>query len=302
MSARIGALAALALSSCTPVPRPLALPAGTPAAVYLARCSGHDGWDDPAPPLRIYGNVYDVGTCGITALLIVSDDGHVLIDGGTAKGGALVAANVAALGLDIKGVRWIVGSHEHFDHAGGIAELVRLSGAKVAALPPYAAVLSSGQPDPADPQIALLRTMPLARVRIDRVLRDGETLVLGKLRLTAHATFGHAQGSTSWTWRACESGVCKAMVYADSVNSISGAGYRFSAHPEWVARFRASLDRIASLPCDILLTPHPAASDMAARIGGSQPLADPSACRRYAEAGRERLDARLARETAGTEP
>ena len=301
---RVIALLAGLLGSCAPASvgagaGPVSAAAVTPAG-WVAACAGRDGWNDAAPPARIFANVYAVGTCGITSILVVSRGGHILIDGGTAKGGEVVAANIAALGLRLGDVRWILNTHEHFDHAEGIAALQRASGAKLAVLAQAAPVFRSGTPDAADPQRGRLPAMPPARV--DRILRDGEVVQVGLLRLTAHATYGHSPGSTTWTWRACEGAVCRDIVYADSTSSISSPGYRFTAHPEYVARFRASLARIAALPCDILLTPHPGASAMAERFGARQPLVDSTACPRYAAAARVRLDERLAREAAGTEP
>ena len=58
-------------------------------------------------------------------------------------------------------------------------------------------------------------------------------------------------------------------------------------------------DAIGNIDCDLLITPHPAASTLYERLAGDAPLADPSACRNYAAWGREQLDARLAREAAG---
>ncbi|MDB5724040.1 MAG: hypothetical protein JWQ16_794, partial [Novosphingobium sp.] len=45
-----------------------------------------------------------------------------------------------------------------------------------------------------------------------------------------------------------------------------------------------------------LVTPHPGASDLFARISARKPLGDPDACHKYAAAADERLTARLAQE------
>ena len=85
----------------------------------------------PQAPFKIYGNTYYVGTHGLTAVLITSDVGHVLIDGGLPESAPQIAANIATLGFKIGDVKAILNTHVHFDHAGGIAELQRLSGAAV---------------------------------------------------------------------------------------------------------------------------------------------------------------------------
>lgn len=265
-------------------------------AEHTRVCGGKEGWSDPAPPVRIYGNLYDVGSCGITVLLLAGNVGHVLIDGGPADIAPLVLANIERLGLSPTDVRWIVSSHEHFDHAAALAELKQATGAKVAARAPAARVFESGEADPDDPQAASLPGF--APLRVDRVIEDGGTIAVGDLRLTAHATPGHSPGSTSWTFAACEGKACRTVAYADSATAISADGYRFTDHPAYVTSFRNALDRMATLPCEILVTPHPSASALFERLAGRKPLVDPTGCERYAQAASERLDQRLASEVA----
>ena len=259
-----------------------------------------DGWDDRAPPRRIFGNTWYVGTCGITALLLTSPQGHVLIDGATAPAGPGIAANIEALGFKLGDVKFIVNSHEHFDHAGGIAHLQQVTGASVLAREPALAALRSGKGDRGDPQFLELPASP--PVAAPKAIADGETLRLGGLALTAHATPGHAPGGTSWTWRSCADGRCLDFAYTDSVSAISDKVYRYSDHPDYVAAFRKGLDTIAALPCDVLLTPHPLVSKLSARLHGKAPLVDAQACQRYAESGRAGLERRLQAEKDGTAP
>lgn len=290
-------LAALALAGCgagLPEPASVATPASFSA--LQEQCEGKDGWSDPAPPVRIYANVYDVGTCGIVVLLIASPDGHVLIDGATAEAAPAIAANIERLGFALGDVRFIAASHEHLDHVGGLADLQRLTGAEVVARAPARRVLESGVVASEDPQAGL--HPPFTALRVGRVIADGEQVRLGSLVLTAHATPGHSPGSTSWSWRSCADAACLTIVYADSISAVSSDAYRFLDHPDYVVPFRASLDKIAALDCDLLITPHPGASNLYARLAGKAPLIDRSACRNYAQKARQNLDRRLATEAA----
>ena len=133
MFARSTSLAGALLAGCAPAGAQDEFPAGTPLPEFFAQCEDKDGWSDPAPPIRVFGNVYDVGTCGIVVLLIAGSEGHVLIDGATAEAAPLIATNIEALGFALGDVEWIVTSHEHYDHVGGVAELQALTGARVAA-------------------------------------------------------------------------------------------------------------------------------------------------------------------------
>jgi metallo-beta-lactamase class B len=282
--ARLAAVAVFALGAGR-------LQAGTPPADAAARaawtstCRDWDDWNKAGPPFRVHGNTYYVGTCGITSLLIVGDHGDILIDGGPADAADLIAANIRRLGFKPGDVKILLHSHEHHDHVGGMARLKQLTGAKLYASPFAAKALARGSPNPEDPQFELHNTFPATSV--DQVLVGDPKVVLGALELDGIATPGHTPGALSWHWRSCEGSVCKAMVYADSLTSVSGDAYRFSDHPAYLVQFRNSLDRVAALECDILLSPHPAAGGMRAKLlaGG---LGGPPLCRDYAAGLRKR--------------
>jgi len=265
-------------------------------AEWHAACDGKEDWSAPAPPLHVFGNVYDVGTCTITVLLITSPKGHVLLDAATAGAAPSVAANIERLGFRLHDVRLIGSSHEHLDHAGGIAALQERTGAVVMAMPAAFNALETGVVDESDPQSGLHPPFPGAKVGI--ILFDGQPLRAGPNTLTAYATPGHAPGSTSWSWRACEGQSCVTIVYADSVSAVSADSYRFSDHGGHVIAFRNSLRIIGHLKCDLLITPHPGASNFIERLDGKAPLIGDGQCRDYAARGAAALDARLAKEAA----
>lgn len=263
---------------------------------WAAACKEQDEWDTPAPPVRLHGNSYLVGTCGISAILVTGDDGHVLIDAGTEAGADLVAANIRKLGFKLSDVRFLLHSHEHVDHVGGMARLQQLTGATLVASAPAAAVFATGIPATDDPQAGALPPFPPANV--GRVIADGGTVRFGNLSLTAIATPGHTKGALSWRWESCDGGVCRTMVYADSLSAVSRDGYRFSDHPALIATFRSSIAKIAASRCEILVTPHPSASGMRARIGAGKPLLDTAACGAFAADRIKALDERLAKEAS----
>jgi metallo-beta-lactamase class B len=230
-------------------------------------------------------------------LLIAGPKGHILIDAATAEAAPGIARNIEQLGFRLADIKLMLASHEHLDHVGGTAELQRLTGARLMVLPEARYALESGLLAPDDPQFGLYPPFPAARV--DALLRDGQRVSVGPLKLTAHSTFGHVRGSTSWTWRSCDGRTCYAITYADSVTAAAAPGYRFTDHPGHVKRFRASLRKIRRLRCDILITPHPAVSNLYARLAGVAPLVDPRACSDYAATAARNLDARLASEAGG---
>jgi metallo-beta-lactamase class B len=268
-------------------------------------CEGRDGWGDAAPPARIFGNTYYVGTCGISVLLVTSPEGHVLIDGATEEAAPSILANIRTLGFDPKDVKFMVGSHEHLDHMGGFAVLKAATGAQLLVSAAARQVVETGRTDPADPQYGIIPDM--RPVAVDGILTfDPEPgmIITGEptrvLSLRPHRTPGHTDGGTSWTWRSCEGPNCATFAYIDSLSGPSRDDYRFTDHPERVAPFRATFAHINTMPCDILITPHPEFSDLFKRLSGTAPLVDRDACRRLVHMMRKRLDDRLAREAVPT--
>ena len=258
-------------------------------------CEDFDEWDKPGPPFAIAGSKsYYVGTCGIAAILIDSGDGLILIDSGTNPGADVVLANIAALGFDPMNVKLILTSHEHFDHIGGVAKIPQATGAQLVTSAGAAEVFSSGEASSDDPQFGILDGVKPARV--DRVVSNGDVVELGNKRLVAIDTPGHTHGALSWTWQDCdEEGTCRSFVYADSLSPISNESYRFSVHSDYLAAYRAGIARVAKLDCDVLLTPHPSASEMRDKLIAGE-MTSGMNCAQYAASITTRLDARLAEE------
>jgi metallo-beta-lactamase class B len=253
-------------------------------------CEACAEWNRQQTPFQIFANTYYVGPRGLSAILITSNQGHVVIDAALPESAVAIASNVRALGFKVEDIQLILNSHVHFDHAGGIAELQRISGATVAATPWSASVLTSGIVPPSDPQFGVV--LPMARVTKVSIVSDGETLRVGPLAVTAHATPGHTPGGTSWTWRSCVGADCADFVYADSLTAVSADGFQFTRSREYsnaVADFERSFRTLERLSCGILLTPHPEASRSL--------MKDPDACRKYVDGARERLRKRIAAET-----
>lgn len=277
------------------------------AAAWLATAMPAIGadWDAPQEPFALFGNSYYVGPHGVASVLITSSQGHILIDGGTDKSPPQIARHIRQLGFKPEDIRFILVSHEHIDHAGGVAELQRLSNAEVLAAAPALPVLRSGKAGRADPQYGELPPMaPVARVR---AVRDGEVVTLGPLAVTMHATPGHTQGGASWTWQSSEGGKTANMVYADSLNASGSKRFRYSGDPAWPGA-RAAVERsiaaVAALPCDILVSAHPEVSGLWERHAqrtarGTAAFIDAGACRAYADNARARLQRRLAQEAGG---
>jgi len=255
-------------------------------------CSQCGVWNAPQEPFKIYGNTYYVGPHGLSSILITSPAGDVLLDGDLPESAAQIAAHIRSLGFRVEDIKLIGNTHVHFDHAGGIAELQRMSGARVVASAWTADVLRKGDVSHEDPQYGIIRNTP--RVAHVETLHDGETFRIGDIAITAHLTPGHTPGGTSWTWKSCENGRCLDMVYADSLSPVSAAGFRFLDH---VPDFERSSAFLRATPCDILLTAHPDASDFWQRVARMRESPDamltPNGCKALADRAQAKLAKRL---------
>ncbi|AEM51514.1 L1 family subclass B3 metallo-beta-lactamase [Stenotrophomonas maltophilia] len=251
-------------------------------------------WLQPMAPLQIADHTWQIGTEDLTALLVQTADGAVLLDGGMPQMASHLLDNMKARGVTPQDLRLILLSHAHADHAGPVAELKRRTGAKVAANAESAVLLARGGSN--DLHFGDDITYPPASV--DRIIMDGEVVTVGGITFTAHFMPGHTPGSTAWTWSDTRDGKPVRIAYADS---LSAPGYKLqenARYPRLVEDYRRSFTTVRGLPCDLLLTPHPDASnwDYAA---GAKAGAKALTCKAYADAAEQKFDAQLVKEVAG---
>lgn len=261
-------------------------------------------WNQPVKPFRIIGNIWYVGASDVTAFLITTSAGHILLDSGFAETVPLIKQSVSQLGFKLADVKLLLNSHAHSDHAGGLAELKQLTGATLMISEPDAALLANGGKD--DPQFGDKLLFP--PVKADRLVRDGDEVKLGETTLTARVTPGHTKGSTTWTMKVQERGKSYDVVFA---SSVSAPGYKLVSndkHPQVIDDYRRTFRLLKSLPCDVFLAPHGAFFDMKnkrARLDqGAQPnpFIDPAGYRRYVAAGERSFEEELKKQLPATTP
>lgn len=247
------AAAALACAACANGPTTLA-PSLTPATSSWA--AANPDWVEAVEPFRIHDNIYFVGTRGLSSFLIATPHGHFLIDGGMPENAGLIAANIAALGFEIGDVKFLLNSHAHFDHSGGLAALKKLSGATMVASEGDRSALEGGFYLGSEGD-AELGAPP---VKVDRLIEDGETLSLGGAALTARLTPGHTKGCTNWTMKAGDLEVlffCSATVAANRLVASNAGPPQYEGIVE---DYRATFAKTKGWRPDIFLANHPSVS------------------------------------------
>ena len=282
MRPAVPVLALLVLSTSAIAAEPVLPPGG--------RYETPDRWRQPVPSFAIGARTHYIGTEGLSALLVKTDAGAVLVDGGLPQAAPMLLQRMAALGVAPGDLKLILAGHAHADHAGPVAALARATGARVVANAESAVLLARGGTD----DIHNGDGIPFPPVAVDRLVMDGEVVELGGVRFTAHFTPAHTPGSTSWTWTDAaidgpRAGQPLRIAYADS---LSAPGYELVDNPRYphiVADYRRGFAAVRALPCDLLITPHPDASGWTP-ANTAAPHAKPMTCRAYADGAERALD------------
>ena len=213
------------------------------------------GGQGPAEPFRIAGNLYYVGATDVAAFLITGPEGHIVLDGGYPTTALMIMASIAKLGFDIKDVKVLLNSEPHPDHGGGLTVLQQASGAALWASDASADVLASGGDD-RDAFLPLrvlvwMGVVGYPAARVDHRFKDGDTIRVGPIALTAHITGGHTRGCTSWSFAVRDGDRVLNVVSACDLSALERMRY-----PEQAADFERSFRVLRSLPIDIWVTCH----------------------------------------------
>lgn len=203
-------------------------------------------------PFRIVGNLYYVGATEIASFLITTPQGHFLLDGGFVETAPQIERNIAQLGFKIEDVKILLNSHAHCDHAGGLAELKRKTGAKLIASGPDAELLKRG----GHGDFRFGDTLTFPPVEVDQIIGDGESIQIGDQELTAYLTPGHTKGNTTWTAKINDRTKSYDVVFVGSPNTLD---YRFvekESYPGIAADFEKTFAVLKKLHCDIFLSDH----------------------------------------------
>jgi metallo-beta-lactamase class B len=267
------------------------------------KLDGDRKMNQPVEPFKIIGNIYYVGASDITSYLITTPRGHILIDSGFEETVPQIKANVAKLGFKLEDVKILLINHAHYDHCGGLAQLKKLTGARLYASQPDAIVLEDG--GASDFRFGGDKAFSFAPVKVDEILKDGQEIKLADTTLKTYFTFGHTKGATSWTTDAKENGKTYKVIFMSSVTTLD---YKFTGnekYPQIAEDFTRTYATLKSIKADVFLASHGGFFDLLEkaeklRAGAKpNPFIDPKGYERFVAQMTEKFEEKLKAEKAG---
>ncbi|HET7434358.1 MAG TPA: subclass B3 metallo-beta-lactamase [Thermoanaerobaculia bacterium] len=270
----------------------------TTFALFLLAFTTHaaipPSWTRAVEPVHIAGPIYYVGTEELGAYLIAGDEGLILLDVPLDTNAELVLRNVRTLGFDPKQIRILLNSHAHLDHIGGFARVQKETGAKIYLSAKDAALAARGGKN----DFAFGDTILYPPVKADHIVRDGDTIRLGNLTMTALLTPGHTQGCTTWRTTIKDHGKPLDVVFLCSVTAPGYTLVNNEKYPTIFADYRASFTRLRRLDPDIFLANHAAFFDLADKRANKKPFIARGEFRTYLDEAWKELEAQEAKQRA----
>ncbi|MBR0757375.1 subclass B3 metallo-beta-lactamase [Bradyrhizobium jicamae] len=259
-------------------------------------------WNKPTEPFKIIDNVYYVGTDGLASYLITSPQGHILVDTVMPESTGQIKASIEKLGFKISDIKYLVNTHAHIDHTGGFAELKQASGAQMVAGERDKPLLEGGYYPGAQEEKAL----DFPPVNVDRTVREGDTVSVGNVTLTARETPGHSPGCTSWAFSVKDGDATRsALIFCSgtvALNRLAGN----PTYPGIVDDYKKTFARARGMKVDILLAPHPEMYKMPEKRaklaeGGPNPFVNPGEFNAYAASLEKLFEEALVKQTAAAQ-
>ena len=272
-------------------------PAGAPQGGAGGAAAAAAAMKNPFPPFHMIGNIYYVGSQGLSCYLITTPAGNILLDTGYPDMASQIEGNIKTLGFKLEDTKLLINSHAHIDHGGGMAELKMATGGKLVAMAEDAPYFENGGHN--DVLFGDRNLFP--PVKVDRVIHDGDNVKLGGITLTAHLTPGHTPGNTTWTMVTKDKdGKSRDVVFFGIVTPFPNTNLAGTpAYPNMGADWAKTMQVLPTVKCEVFLGSNASFYDMSKKHDellknpeGPNPFIDPAGCKDFvdrAEAAYQKL-------------
>jgi len=207
--------------------------------------------EDLSMAASICPQVYQVGGANLShsddccVYLVESENQLALIDAGAGRGSKQILENVKKCGFSPQSIKYILVTHGHIDHIGGLKQLQEQTGALVLAHQLELDAIENGNPVLTAAGWYGVKYQP---VKADRVIKqDKETLTMGEVEFQFLHTPGHTPGSLSI--------LCRCV----GLKVLFGQDIHGPFNREWgsdLKKWRTSMERLISIEADILCEGH----------------------------------------------
>jgi metallo-beta-lactamase class B len=209
----------------------------------------------PFPPVRIVGNLYYVGTYDLAVYLISTREGNIIINTGVNDSVPAIRANAESLGFKLADTKLLLATHGHWDHVAAMAEIKRLTGARMLMHEDDAELLETG--GGYDFRFPQGRGSIYEPVKVDQRLKDGDKVRLGDVELTAHHHPGHTKGATSFSFTTQDAGRSYNVLIINMGTINPGVNVNFMpAFPKIGEAYASTLARQKQLKPDVWVSSH----------------------------------------------
>lgn len=202
----------------------------------------------PPAPMQVFDNLYFVGGDWVSAWVLKTSAGLILIDSLNNRDEAheVIEGGMARLGLDPRQIKYIIVTHAHGDHYGGASYLAAKYHAHV--------VASEADWNTMGGTLEFNSAVwgpPPAR---DIAVREGQALTLGDTTMTFFVTTGHTLGTLTLLFDVREGG------RAHHALLWGGTSFNFGKDFSRLESYSANTERMGALamqlPVDVLLSNH----------------------------------------------
>jgi hypothetical protein len=159
--------------------------------------------------------------------------------------------SIQRLGFKISDIKYILNTQAHLDHTGGFAALKKESGAQLIVGARDKPLIEGGY-YPGQESTAELKFPPAT---VDRAVKDGDTVSLGGLTITAHDTPGHTPGCTSWSLNVKDGNDTRSVIIFCSATIALNKLVGNPTYPGIIDDYRKTFAWARTFKADVFLAP-----------------------------------------------